>query len=970
VLSCVEERRSPAVLEVVGEAGIGKTTLLETVGEPRRAGRLVLRGRAAEFEGDLPYGLFIDALDEHLAGITQRRGDRLDPENLAELAGVFPSLEQRVEAPVVVVQGERFRLHRAVRTLLERVARGGSLVLALDDIHFADPASCELLASLLRRLPDGPVLLTLAYRSGRSPAAVASELTAAARSGRVERIELGPLGRAESDALMVAEGLSEATRAGLHEQSAGNPFYLDQLLRAHRRGRTGPAPLTLAAAPGVEALAGTIPAEVAAVLAQEVDALSGTARAIVQAAAIAGEPIEPDLVAEIAGVSEGEVLLALDELHDRDLIRPAAVAREFQFRHPLVRAAVYRSLKPGWRVGAHARAASALVQRGAPAIVCAPHLEQSATHADWDSIALLTEAARAAAGRAPASAARWLAAAIRLTPARGPGSERRLELMLERASALVSIGALEQCHGVLVEALELSPRGVRERPTALVVKCAQAEIFLGRYGEARTRLAGALAAAGDEITPAMVTLELALAWYGTYANDLELALQSARRALDGADQLGHGGMRAAAAAILSLSSYAAGNVVDAEDAHSDATALVMGLEDAFVARHAELLWFLGWSGWFLGHYDAAEAHFGRGIAVSRTSGDARLLIEMTVGRSITLTWLGRLGEAVALSEEALEGAQLNNNPSRLMWCHIACCLSLTAAGDLDAAVAAGEQSVRLARELGPSAISAAAGWTCAAALIEAGQQEHGIDVLLELLGGAELPHYFAGMRPMCYGLLTRAEVKRGCASAAREWAARATASAEQVRSILGRAYGDLALAEASLTDEPLLAGELALGSAETFERTRAPLDAARAHLVAGKALAAAGNRERGGDALRRAEEAFGGFGARRLRAETVRELRRIGRRVRRAGRRGSLDGGRLASLSAREREVAELVTARMTNREIASHLFLSEKTVESHLSSVFVKLGVGSRVDVARAVELAPSMSRADTTARSLAPPG
>lgn len=969
MLGWVEEQRSSAVLEVVGEPGIGKTTLLETVGEPRPAGRLVLRGRAAEFEGDLPYGLFIDALDAHLAGITQSRGEGMDAENLAELAGVFPSLEQRVEAPVVVVQEERFRFHRAVRALLERVARGGSLVLALDDIHFADPASCELLASLLRRLPDGPVLLILAYRSGRGPATVAGELIAAARSERMERIELGPLSRAESEALIVAEGLSEPTRAALYAQSGGNPFYLDQLLRAHRRAGAGASPLTLAAAPGVEALASTIPADVAAVLVQEVDALPRAARAVVQAAAIAGEPIEPDLVAEVAGLSEGEVLLALDELHDRDLIRPAAVAREFQFRHPLVRTAVYRSLKPGWRVAAHARAASALVQRGAPAIVCAPHLEQSATHADWDSIALLTEAGRAAAGRAPASTARWLAAAIRLMPARGPGSERRLELMLERAAALVSIGALEQCHEVLVEALELVPEGTRERPTALVVKCAQAEIFLGRYEEARTRLVRALAEAGDEITPAMVTLELALAWYGTYANDLELAVQSARRALVGACQLGHGGMRAAAAAILSLSSYAAGNVGDAEDAHSYATALVIGLEDTFVARHAELLWFLGWSGWFLGHYDAAEAHFERGIAVSRASGDARLLIEMTVGRSITLTWLGRLGEAVALSEEALEGAQLNNNPSRLMWCHIACCLSLTAAGDLDAAVEAGERSVRIARALGPSAISAAVGWTCAAALIEAGEQEHGIDVLLELLGGSELPHYFAGMRPMCYGLLTRAEVRRGCGAAAREWAARATASAEQVGSGLGRAYSDLALAEASPTDQPALAGELALGSADTFERTGAPLDAARARLVAGKALVAAGDRERGGDELRRAEEAFGQFGARRLRAEAVRELRRIGRRVRRAGRRGSVDGGRLASLSGREREVAELVTARMTNREIASHLFLSEKTVESHLSSVFVKLGVGSRVDVARAVELARPAASVPTTTRALAPP-
>jgi len=134
-------------------------------------------------------------------------------------------------------------------------------------------------------------------------------------------------------------------------------------------------------------------------------------------------------------------------------------------------------------------------------------------------------------------------------------------------------------------------------------------------------------------------------------------------------------------------------------------------------------------------------------------------------------------------------------------------------------------------------------------------------------------------------------------------------------------------------------------------------DAARARLVAGKALGAAGDRERAGAELRRAEQSFAEFGARRLQAEAVRELRRIGRRVRSTGRRGAGGMGgaggadKLASLSGREREVAELVTARKTNREIAADLYLSEKTIESHLSSVFVKLGVNSRADVARAVE-------------------
>ena len=130
----------------------------------------------------------------------------------------------------------------------------------------------------------------------------------------------------------------------------------------------------------------------------------------------------------------------------------------------------------------------------------------------------------------------------------------------------------------------------------------------------------------------------------------------------------------------------------------------------------------------------------------------------------------------------------------------------------------------------------------------------------------------------------------------------------------------------------------------------APIEAARSHALAGRALAVAGERTRAVQLLRSAERTFDACGAERDRGEARHQLRRLGARSEPRGPSTGADGG-LESLSRREREVADLVTARKTNREMAAELFLSEKTVESHLRNIFVKLGASSRVEVARAVE-------------------
>ena len=143
---------------------------------------------------------------------------------------------------------------------------------------------------------------------------------------------------------------------------------------------------------------------------------------------------------------------------------------------------------------------------------------------------------------------------------------------------------------------------------------------------------------------------------------------------------------------------------------------------------------------------------------------------------------------------------------------------------------------------------------------------------------------------------------------------------------------------------------LALEAVAVTDALGLAVESARGRILAGRALAAAGDRDAAAEQLRAAEGLLVDAPASHLRAEAVRELRRIGRRVNRAGRAGRADAAGLAALTAREREIAQLVAGGLTNRAVAERLFLSEKTIESHLAGAFVKLGVSSRQALAAAL--------------------
>ena len=561
--------RAARFVAISGEPGIGKTRLLEELGrraEERDA--VVLIGRGAELERDLPFGVWIDALDDHADWLGPERLQRMLGDRVGELARVLPSVTAATPAAPLALQDERYRAHRAVRALLERLAAANPVIVLLDDLQWADDSSLELVAHLLRRPPHARLVMAVAYRSGGLPSPVLAAFEAAGRDGMVVDVALSPLTSDEADVLL-GEELSPRVREELYRLSGGNPFYLEQLAQPAAAPGDGAA----AAAP-----AGTeVPAAVAAALGQELAALSEPARRLAQGAAVAGDPAGLELAAAAGELGDAELGAALDELVASRLIAPAAAPRRYRFRHPIVRRAAYESAGPGWRLGAHARAAAALEHMGGPLSARAHHLERCAAPGDEAAIAVLAQAGHAAAPSAPAEAARWYIAALGLLPAEDPG--RRLELLVPLATALASTGRLEEALATLLDLLGLIPPELAELRARLVAGCAACENLLGRHGEAHARLERALAELPDQTGAAAAALEAELAADALYDSDFAALAERARRARASADALGDPGLLALTAALDCFAHYGAGRIPAALEAAAAAAATLDALTD-------------------------------------------------------------------------------------------------------------------------------------------------------------------------------------------------------------------------------------------------------------------------------------------------------------------------------------------------------------------------------------------------------
>jgi len=315
---------------------------------------------------------------------------------------------------------------------------------------------------------------------------------------------------------------------------------------------------------------------------------------------------------------------------------------------------------------------------------------------------------------------------------------------------------------------------------------------------------------------------------------------------------------------------------------------------------------------------------------------------------------GKLVEAGELLDGGIEAARLLGNTHALVWTLMGRSSTALRSGEVELALATAQESFELSRNADSNFHAAEAAADLAAALLETGQAEAAVELLVESAGGEQLVFIGGSPRARYLEVLTRCWLALGRHAEAKRSAGVAQTWASAVQLPMAMAWADRATAAVELdTGDPAGAAGHALASAEAADQAGAPVEAALSRTLAGVALAQTGERDRAVTELQRAALAFEECGALRYRDAAERELGKLGHRIHRRTRPGKTGAAGIESLTERELEVARLVVDRMTNPQIAARLFLSHKTVQTHLRNIFRKMNVSSRVELARAIERA-----------------
>ena len=903
------------IVLIEGEAGIGKTCLVEACLAGLGDGFQILRTRAHELDRHRPFGAFIDPLTP--------RPDHAASETV-EFARLLGGEDSGADLHLVHEPGARLRLLEAILAALERMWMSRTLLLAVEDVQWADPESLTCLYHLARRLPVAPAAVILTYR----PSPHRPELDALIGSLRelgAPALHLGPLdGQTVNHlAARVLGAPPGPILARQLDRAGGNPLFVTALLEALREEGV------LEVRDGrVEGRRDIVPPSLRLTILRRLAFLSAACLEVLRLASILGTYFSPHDLCLVAERPAPALTADLREALEAGFLYEQG--DQLVFRHDLVWEAIYEDQPRGVRRALHIAAGEALAAAGASAPRVATHLERGAEPGDTRAIDWLRRAAREVALRAPAVAVGLLRRAQELAEDL-PGQEA---LLIELVVALIWSGRLDDAERLAREVL--AGRHDPSVDAALRLVLARALTSGGRNAEAVRQVEAALAQGS---LPAPERSEL-LAWgaLAVFPADPAQAQTWATEAYGAAERAGHDPAVWIALAALSGSALLRGELEEAI---------------ALATRSAQR-------------------------ASSSTHEEARRWPAAGMALSVSLVEADRLDEAERILRERRARTEELGSWGLASYAFSAA-LARFACGEWDDARAEAKAGMALAEEIGGR--SGAVCGLAILALIALHRDE--LDEAAESVGAAgdELARVgyqsYGHWAIWARGLLAEARGELSDALAALEevWVLCAAVGSVPDHARLGPDLVRLKLAAGQLEESRDVADAVeraaarlktasARGAAlrcrglvqddpqvlnqalDAYRSAPRPLERALAGEEAGAALARGARRSEAAATLAEALEIYERLGAIRYAARVEARLRELGVRK---GRRGSRGRPRVGweSLTSTELRVVALVARGLTNAEVARRLYVSRHTVESHLSHVFSKLGLASRVELA-----------------------
>jgi DNA-binding CsgD family transcriptional regulator len=902
LVAFVRSRESlPGALLLEGEAGIGKTTLLQAgVAAAFETGFRVLSTRPVEAESTLSF-----------VGLGDLLGDQME-----EVRPALPGPQQRALEVALLLREpvERPPDRRAVASAalgaLRALAEPGPLLLVIDDLQWLDRGSSSVLQFALRRLADEPIALLAACRDADGAAPL--EPASAFPGERLQRVRVGPLslgalGRLLRDRLETA--FARPTLRRIHESSGGNPFFALELARAlELRGRPPEPGERLPVPAELHALAAgrltSLPAETVVAL-EAAAALSQPTLALVSAATGTGpDVLEPAVEAGVVELDGGSV----------------------RFTHPLLAAAACGS--PARRRALHGRLAELVAdpeQR-------ARHLALAALGPDRTAAGALEEAARGAAARGSSAAAAELAEqAARLTPAARPEEARRRSA--DAASYHFESGDSRRARAILTRLASELPPGP-ERAEILVRLALTRAYDDDVHAATDLNRQAAEEAEADSLTRAKALTGVSATLFRRRERLAE-AVDCAKAAVELATDLGDLMVAGDALGVQLMAEAALGR------AEAGATLdRLLRVEPAggHVRLQAEPRWHaaIAWMWWE--EQERAGQAFAELIRLGYESGDESFLPYAYVLSAQNDCLRGELERAASSAAEGLEIAEQVGQEALAGYALAVHALVDAHRGRVDDARRDGERSLALAGRTRSTPTLHFATSALGHLDLSLGDSTAAADRLAPLVA-------FARAERLCEPSLARftldyvqASVEAGRledAEAACDWyesqAARlhrqgALASSWRCRGLLAAARGDFEAARGTL--------ERALAE---HDRVPAPFERGRTLLALGSVLRRATRRRDAREVLRQAREVFAELGAALWAERADAELARVGGRTAKPG-----------ELTPAERRTAELVGLGRSNKEVAAELVVTVRTVESNLTRVYRKLGIRSRAELVR----------------------